>query len=119
MVETFIDENSFISTIWYHSMVNKRETKAVYPDMMSLLKLCVIISSSMADVECEFSAMKLLCTCLRATMLLIKLEILMQIRMCGDSLIDDAFDKVVDIYRDSIAAENISGSQTKRCKISL
>ena len=98
MVETFIDENSFVSTIWYHIMVNKHKTKALYPDMMRLLKLGVIISSSMAEVECELSAMKLLCTCLRATMLLIKLDILMQIRMCEDSLIDDAFDKVVDIY---------------------
>ena len=46
--------------------------------------------------------MKLLCTRLRASMLPSTLNILMQICLCGDSLNDDAFEKVAD--------ENDSGS---------
>ena len=97
-------------------MVNKHETKALYPNMMSLLELCVIIPSSTAEVERGFSVMKLLCTCLRASMLSSTLDILMRICLCGDSL---TFEKVVDIYRNSVVDENDSGSQTKRCKISF
>ena len=55
--------------------------------------------------------MKLLCTHLRASMLPSTLNILMQICLCGDSLNDDAFEKVVD--------ENDSGSQTKMQNFSL
>ena len=58
MVETFIDENSFTNPVWYCIMVNKHEKKALYPNMMSLLKLCVIIPSSTA--ERGFSGVKLL-----------------------------------------------------------
>ena len=65
-VETFIDENSFTNPVWYRIMVNKHETKALYPNMMSLLELCVIIPSSTA--ENGFSGVKLLCTCSRASM---------------------------------------------------
>ena len=63
--------------------------------------------------------MKLLCIRLRASMLLSTLDILMRIYLCGDSLNDDAFEKIVDIYRDSVADENNSGSQTKSRKIFL
>ena len=116
MAESFIDENSFTNPIRYCVMVNKHEAKALYPNIMSLLELCVIIPSSTAEVEHGFSGMKLLCKCLRASMLLSTLNILMRICLCGDSL---NFEKFVDIYRDSVADENDSGSQTKRCKISL
>ena len=79
MVETFIDKISFTIPIWYCIMVNKHEsTKALYPNMMSLLELCVIIPSSTAEVERGFSAMKLFCTRLRASMLPSTLDILMQ-----------------------------------------
>lgn len=81
-----------------------------YPNAVSLLKLCVIISSSMVEVERGFTAMKLLCTCLRARMLPSKRNILIQICMCGDSLRDDVLEKVVDIYRDSVVDENERGS---------
>ena len=116
MAESFIDENSFTNPIRYCVMVNKHEAKALYPNIMSLLELCVIIPSSTAEVERGFSGMKLLCKCLRASMLPCTLNILMRICLCGDSL---NFEKFVDIYRDSVADENDSGSQTKRCKISL
>ena len=43
------------------------------------------------------------------------LNILKPICLCGDSLNDDAFEKVAD----SVVDENDGGSQTKRCKISL
>ena len=109
-----IDENSFTNPVWYCIMVNKHETKALYPNMMSLLELCVIIPSSTA--ECGFSGVKLLCTCLRASMLPSILDILMRICRCGDSLL---LEKVVDIYQDSVVYKNDSGSQTKRCEISL
>ena len=59
MVETFIDENSFTIPIWYHIMVNKHEAKALYPNIMSLLELCVIIPSSTAEAEHGFSMIKL------------------------------------------------------------
>ena len=49
MFETFIDENSFTNPVWYCIMVNKHETKALYPNMMSLLELCAIILSSTAE----------------------------------------------------------------------
>ena len=49
MFETFIDENSFHDPVWYCIMVNKHETKALYPNMMSLLEFCVIIPSSTAE----------------------------------------------------------------------
>ena len=78
--------------------------------------MCVIIPSSTAEVERGFTVMKLLCTRLRASMLPSTLDILMQICLCGDSL---TFEKVVDIYRNSVVDENDSGSQTKRCKISF
>ena len=113
-VETFIDENSFTNPVWYRIIVNKHETKALYPNMMSLLELCVIIPSSTA--KCGFSGVKLLCTCLRTSMLPSILDILMRICRCGDSL---TLEKVVDIYQDSVVYKNDSGSQTKRCKISL
>ena len=45
MVETFIDKISFTIPIWYCIMVNKHEAKVLYPNMMSLLELCVIIPS--------------------------------------------------------------------------
>ena len=45
MFETFIDKISFTIPIWYCIMVNKHEAKALYPNMMSLLELCVIIPS--------------------------------------------------------------------------
>ena len=114
IVETFIDKISFTIPIWYCIMVNKHEAKALYPNMMSLLELCVIIPSSTAEVERGFSVMKVLCTHLRASMLPSALDILMQICLCGDSL---TFEKVVDVYRNSVVDENDSGSQTKRCKI--
>ena len=41
----------------------------------------------------------------------------MQICLCGDSLTNDTFEKVVDIYRDSVVDENDGGSQTKIWKI--
>ena len=103
MFETFIDKISFTIPIWYCIMVNKHEAKALYPNMMSLLELCVIIPSSTAEVERGFSAMKLFCTRLRASMLPSTLDILMQICLCGDSL---TFEKVVDIYRNSVVDEN-------------
>ena len=77
MVEIFIDKNYFTILIWYCNMFKKHETKVLYPNMMSLLELCVIIPSSMAEVECGFSVMKLLCTRLRASMLPSTLDILM------------------------------------------
>ena len=52
-------------------------------------------------------------------MLLSTLDILMRIYLCRDSLNDDASEKIVDIYRDSVADENNSGSQTKSRKIFL
>ena len=116
MVETFIDKNYFTIPIWYYIMVNMHQAKVLYPNMMSLLELCVIIPSSTAEVEHGFSVMKLLCTHLRASMLPSTLDILMQICLFGDSL---TFEEVVDIYRDSAVDENDSGSQTKRCTISL
>ena len=100
-------------------MVNKHEAKTLYPNMMSLLELRVIIPSSVAEVECGFLVMKLLCAHLRASMLPSTLNILMQICLCGDSLTNDAFEKVVHIYQDSAVDENDIGSQTKRHKISL
>ena len=84
-----------------------------------VLELWVITPSSKAGVEREFSVMKLLCILLRASMLLSTLDILMRIYLCGDSLNDDASEKIVDIYRDSVADENNSGSQTKSRKIFL
>ena len=36
-----------------------------------------------------------------------------------DSVTDDASEKVVDIYQDSVADENDGGCQTQRSKISL
>ena len=116
MVETFIDNISFTIPIWYCIMVNKHEATVLYPNMMSLLELCVIILSSTAEAERGFSVMKLLCTHLRASILPSTLDILMRICLCGDSL---TFQKVVDIYRNSVVDENDSGSQTKRCKISF
>ena len=98
MVETFIDENSFTIPICYHVMVNKHEAKALYPNMMSLLELCVIIPLTV-EIGCGFSVMKLHCTHLRASMLPSTLNILMWICLCGDSLTDDAFENVVDMYR--------------------
>ena len=78
MVETLIDKNSFTNPIWYCIMVNKHEAKVFYPNIiMSLLELCVIISSSTAEVERGFTVMKLLCTRLRASMLPSTLDILM------------------------------------------
>ena len=114
MVETFIDKIYFTVPIRYCIMVNKHKAKVLYPNMMSLLELCVIIPSSMAEVERGFSVMKLLCTHLRASMLPSALDILMRICLCRDSL---KFEKVVDVYRNSVVDENDSGSQTKRCKI--
>ena len=116
IVETFIDTISFTIPIWYCTMVNKHEAKALNPNMMSLSELCVIIPSSTPEAERGFSAIKLLCTRLRVSMLPSTLDILMRICLCGDSL---TFEKVVDIYRNSVVDENDSGSQTKRCKISL
>ena len=66
-------------------MVNKHEAKALYPNMMSLLELCVIIPSSTAEVERGFSVMKLLCTRSRASMLPTILDILIRACLCGDS----------------------------------
>ena len=60
LVETFIDKNSFTIPIWYSIMVNKHEATVLYPNMMSLLELCVTIPSSTAEVERRFSVMKLL-----------------------------------------------------------
>ena len=116
MVETFIDKNYFTILIWYYIMINMHQAKVLYLNMMSLLELCVIIPSSTAEVERGFSVMKLLCTCLRASMLSSTLDILMRICLCGDSL---TFEKVVDIYRNSVVDENDSGSQTKGCQISF
>ena len=113
MVETFIDKISFTIPIWYCIMVNKHEAKALYPNMMSLLELCVIIPSSTAEVERGFSVMKLFCTRLRASMLPSTLDILMQICLCGDSL---TFEKVVDIYRNSVVDENTVGVKPKDAK---
>ena len=56
---------------------------------------------------------------MRASVLPSTLNILMQICLCGDSLTNDAFEKVVHIYQDSAVDENDIGSQTKRHKISL
>ena len=78
-------------------MVNKHEAKALYPRMKSLLKLCVIPSSTV-EVEHGFSVVKLLCTHLIVSMLPSTLNILMQIYLCGDSHTNDVFEKVVDIY---------------------
>ena len=86
MVETFIDKISFTISIWYCIMVNKHEAKVLYPNMMSLLELCVIIPSSTAEVERGFSVMKLLCTRSKASMLPSTLDILMRICLCRDSL---------------------------------
>ena len=108
-----INENSFTNPVWYCIMVNKHETKALHPNMMSLLELCVIIPSSTAEVERGFSAMKLFCTRLRASMLPSTLDILMQICLCGDSL---TFEKVVDIYRNSAVDENTVGVKPKDAK---
>ena len=99
MVETFIDENYFTIPIWYCIMVNKHEVKALYTYIMSLLEMCVIIPSSVAEVQRGFSVMKLLFTCLKARMLPSTLEILIRICLCGDSLTNDDFEEVVDIYR--------------------
>ena len=77
MVESFIDENSFTNPIRYCVMVNKHEAKALYLNIMSFLELCVIIPSSTAEVQRGFSGVKLLCKCLRASMLPSKLNILM------------------------------------------
>ena len=77
MVESFTEENSFTNPIRYCVMVNKHEAKALYLNIMSLLELCVIIPSSTAEVERGFSGVKLLCKCLRASMLPSKLNILM------------------------------------------
>ena len=77
MFETFIDKISFTIPIWYCIMANKHEAKALYPNMMSLLELCVIIPSSTAEVEHGFTVMKLLCTRLTASMLPSTLDILM------------------------------------------
>ena len=60
MVETFIDKDSFTIPIWYCIIVNKHEATVLYPNMMSLLELCVIIPSSTAEVERRFSVIKLL-----------------------------------------------------------
>ena len=109
MVETFIDKISFTIPIWCCIMVNKHEAKALYPNMMRLLELCVIIPSSMAEVERGFSAMKLLCTRLRASMLPSTLDILMEICLCGDSL---TFEKV----RNSVVDENAVGVKPKDAK---
>ena len=114
MVETLIDKNSFTNPIWYCIMVNKHEAKVFYPNIiMSLLELCVIIPSSTAEVERGFTVMKLLCTRLRASMLPSTLDILMQICLCGDSL---TFEKVVDIYRNSVVDENTVGVKPKDAK---
>ena len=78
MVESFIDENSFTNPIRYCVMVNKHEAKALYPNIMSLLELCIIIPSSTAEVERGFSLLKLLCIRLRASILPITLAILMR-----------------------------------------
>ena len=67
----------------------------------------------MAEVERGFSAMKLLCTRLRASMLPSTLDILMQICLCGDSL---TFEKVVDIYRNSVVDENTVGVKPNDAK---
>ena len=77
MVESFIDENSFTNPIRYCVMVNKHEAKALYLSIMSFLELCVIIPSSTAEVQRGFSGVKLLCKCLRTSMLPSKLNILM------------------------------------------
>ena len=58
MVETFIDKDSFTIPIWYCIIVNKHEATVLYPNMMSLLELCVIIPSS--TVERGSSGVKLL-----------------------------------------------------------
>ena len=102
-------------TLWLISM----KQKPFYPNMMNLLVLSIMTSPSVEEVERGFSLIKLLCTRLRARMLPSKLDILMQICLCGDSLTDGAFEKVVDIYRDSAVDENEVGSQTKRRTISL
>ena len=57
--------------------------------------------------------MKLLCTRLRASMLPSTLDILMQICLWGDSL---TFEKVVDIYRNSVVDENTVGVKPKDAK---
>ena len=59
-------------------MVNKYGAKALYPNMTSLLELCIIIPSSSAEVERGFSLLKLLCIRLRASILPITLDILMR-----------------------------------------
>ena len=65
---------------------------------MSLLELCIIIPSSMAEVEHGFSVVKLLCTLLRASILPTTLNILILIYLCGDKCTNGVFEKVVDIY---------------------
>ena len=40
---TFTDVNSFTTPIWCHIMVNKHEVKALYPNMMGHLELCITI----------------------------------------------------------------------------
>ena len=47
------------------------------------------------------------------------LNILMQICLCGDSLTNDTFEKVVDTYRDSVVDENDSGIKPKDEKFCL
>ena len=53
MVETFIDKISFTIPICYCIMVNKHEAKALYPNMMSLLELCVIIKQQRLSVDSQ------------------------------------------------------------------
>ena len=53
IVETFIDKISFTIPIWYCIMVNKHEAKALYPNMMSLLELCVIIKQQRLSVDSQ------------------------------------------------------------------
>ena len=53
MVETFIDKISFTIPIWYCIMVNNHEAKALYPNMMSLLELCVIIKQQRLSVDSQ------------------------------------------------------------------
>ena len=68
----------FTISSWYRIMVNKHGAKALYPNMTSLLELCIIIPSSSAEVERGFSLLKLLCIRLRASILPITLDILMR-----------------------------------------
>ena len=64
----------------------------------------------MGEVERWFTAIKLLCTCLRVILIPSKLNIFMQICICEDSLRGDFLKKVADIYRDSIVDGNEKGS---------